>query len=291
MKVAKKRKVSYQERRKAIRKQLNYLQKNLENIEGLIRAGSDFKNISNRQQNILETIKKVYKQQLQMWENKSQSVPQRIVSLTQPHIRPIVRGKAGNPTEFGAKLSVSCVDNYVFLDRISWSNFNESRDFKEQVEKYRKTYGYYPESVHVDKIYRTRENRAWCKERGIRMSGPKLGRPQKNVSKEDKKQAQDDERFRNAIEGKFGQAKRRFSLNLVMTKLPETSETSIAITFLVVNLSTLLRQLLSLFLCLFLNCKTSELNQLSDIRKDYIYNYLIEVKVIYFRENYRLLAA
>jgi IS5 family transposase len=109
------------------------------------------------------------------------------------------------------------------------------------------------ESIHVDKIYRTRENRAWCKERGIRMSGPKLGRPPKNVSKEDKKQAQDDECFRNAIEGKFGQAKRRFSLNLVMTKLPETSETSIAITFLVVNLSRLLRQFLSLFLFLFIN--------------------------------------
>ena len=62
----------------------------------------------------------------------------------------------------------------------------------------------------------------------------------------------DDERFRNAIEGKFGQAKRRFSLNLVMTKLAETSETSIAITFLVINLSTLLRQLNCLFLSLFL---------------------------------------
>ncbi len=169
------------------------------------------------------------------------------------------RGKAGKPTEFGAKLSVSCVDNYVFLDRISWSNFNESRDLKEQVEKFKMLYGCYPESIHVDKIYRTRENRAWCKERGIRISGPKLGRPPKNISQQDKKQALDDERFRNVIEGKFGQAKRRFSLNLVMTKLPETSETSIAITFLVVNLSTLLRQFLSLFFSLFLENKTDEL--------------------------------
>lgn len=57
-----------------------------------------------------------------------------------------------------------------------------------------------------------------------------------------KKQAQNDERFRNAIEGKFGQAKRRYGLNCITTKLSETSETSIAITFLVINLSTLLRQ-------------------------------------------------
>ena len=128
------------------------------------------------------------------------------------------------------------------------------------------------ESVHVDKIYRTRENRAWCKERGIRISGPKLGRPPKNVSKQDKKQALDDESFRNAIEVKFGQAKRKFSLNLVMTKLPETSETSIAITFLVVNLSRLLRQFLSLFFSLFLNSKTNELKFLYNIKINYSYN-------------------
>ncbi len=59
--------------------------------------------------------------------------------------------------------------------------------------------------------------------------------------KEAKKQAQLDERFRSRIEGKFGEAKRRFSLNRVMTKLSETSQTAIAIIFLVMNLSTLPR--------------------------------------------------
>ena len=257
-----------------------YIKKNLGHIEALIKAGASLKNLSKRQQNILETIKKVYKQQLEMWKNKTQSVPQRIVSLTQPHIRPIVRGKAGKPIEFGAKLSVSCVDNYVFLDKISWENFNESCHLKEQVEKYKETFGYYPESVHVDKIYRTRENRNWCKERGIRISGPKLGRPPKNVSEEEKKQARSDECFRNAIEGKFGQAKRRFSLNLVMTKLPETSETSIAITFLVVNLSRLLRQFLSLFLTLFAKTKTKELIKPFFINFDYSLNLFSGVKLI-----------
>ena len=62
-----------------------------------------------------------------------------------------------------------------------------------------------------------------------------------------KKQAQDDEKFRSRIEGKFGEAKRRFSLGRVMTKLSETSKTAIAITFLVMNLSTLLRQFFAFF--------------------------------------------
>ena len=79
------------------------------------------------------------------------------------------------------------------------------------------------------------------------MSGPPLGRRPTTVSPEKKKEALQDERDRNAIEGKFGQAKRRFSLNRVMAKLPDTSETAIAITFLVINLSALLRQVLRFF--------------------------------------------
>jgi transposase, IS5 family len=71
-------------------------------------------------------------------------------------------------------------------------------------------------------------------------------------SKEKKKQALSDEKFRSCIEGKFGQAKRRFSLNRVMTKLSHTSKTAIAITFLVMNLCSYLLQLFTAFLCLFL---------------------------------------
>jgi hypothetical protein len=147
----------------------------------------------------LLVIAEIYRQQQWIWSNKKQSIPDRIVSITQPHIRPIVRGKAGTAVEFGAKLSASCVDGYIFLERISWDNFNESVDLKSQIEAYKEFTGHYPESVHVDKIYRTRENRAWCKERGIRMSGPPLGRPRLNVSKEAQKQATEDERIRNAI--------------------------------------------------------------------------------------------
>lgn len=193
----------------------------------------------------------VYRQQAWMYEHKTNKVDDRIVSLTQPHIRPIVRGKAGKNTEFGAKLSASSFDGYVFLDRISWDNFNESGDLIAQVEAFKEFTGHYPESVHVDKIYRTLDNRAWCKKIGIRMSGPPLGRPPAHVSKEKKKQAAEDERVRQAIEGKFGQAKRRFSLDRVMAKLDNTSKTSIAITFLVMNLVAVFKRLLWLFLCQF----------------------------------------
>jgi hypothetical protein len=247
--VAKKRRSSRKETRKAIRKQLQYVKRNLAHIDQLTQAGVGLEALSSTQYKSLLVVAEVYRQQQWMYDNKTQRIENRIVSLSQPHIRPIVRGKAGTSVEFGAKLSVSLRDGYVFLDRIDWNNFNESGDLKAQVEAFKQYTGRYPESVHVDRIYRTRENRAWCKEKGIRISGPPLGRPPANVSPEKKKQALEDERIRNAIEGKFGVSKRRFSLNRVMAKLPHTSQTAIAITFLVINLSALLQQVFCLFLC------------------------------------------
>jgi hypothetical protein len=198
---------------------------------------------------MLLVLAEVYRQELWLYENTKQSIENWIVSLSQPHIRPIVRGKAGTAVEFGVKFSALYFDAYVFLDRISWDSFNESEDLKPQVEAFRTYTGYYPEPVHVDKVYRNRDNRAWCKQRGIRTSGLPKGRPPKDVSKEKKKQALRDERIRNCIEREFGQAKRRFSLGTVMAQLSHTPLTAIAISFLLMNLATLL---LHLFLCLFM---------------------------------------
>ncbi len=95
--------------------------------------------------------------------------------------------------------------------------------------------------MHVDQIYRTRANRAYCKQHGIRMSGPPLGRKPQNVSVEDEKQALADESIRNTVEGKFGQGKRRFGLGRIMAKLASTSAAQISLTFLVMNLQRALR--------------------------------------------------
>ena len=212
-----------------------------------------------------------------MYENKQNRIDDRIVSISQPHIRPIVRGKAGTPVEFGAKLSASCWDGYVFLDRISWDNFNESGDLLKQIEEFKKNIGVYPESVHVDKIYRTRANLALCKERGIRISGTPLGRPPKNSSKATKKQAKLDEGVRNCIEGKFGEGKRRFSLDRVMAKLADTSETAIAITFLVMNLSKLLRRFFVFFTILLKKTHFLSMEVVLGLKEVmYIHYYLIK---------------
>ena len=243
--VAKQRKPRKAVKRKAIRKQLNFLRRNLKHIDELVAAGASLAQLSRRRYRQLLVISEVYRQQRQMYETRTHRIDDRIVSLSQSYVRPIVRGKAGTPVEFGAKLSVSCVQGCVFLDELSWDNFNESTHLQQQVEAFYRRFGHYPESVHADQIYRTRANRSWCKERGIRLSGPPLGRPQQDpaVQAELKQQARADEKIRVAIEGKFGQAKRRFSLARVMPKLAETAQCAIAITFLVMNLERWLRQL------------------------------------------------
>ncbi len=173
--MAKKRRRSRKERTEAMAKQLQYIRRNLFNIEKLINSGAELSSLSPRPYKMLLVITEVYRQQLWMYENESNRIDDRIVSITQPHIRPIVRGKAGKPVEFGAKISVSSFNQYVFLDHLSWDNFNESGDLKKQVEEYKNFTGYYPSSVHVDKIYRSLANRKFCQERGIRISGSPKG--------------------------------------------------------------------------------------------------------------------
>jgi len=241
--VAKQRRASHKVTRKAIRQQLGYIRRNLGHIEALIETGASLSKLSRQRYRRLLVVSEVYRQQQWMYDENVRRIDDRIVSLAQPHVRPIVRGKAGAPVEFGAKIAVSCVDGKVFLERLSWDNFNESVDLREQVERYRIRFGYYPESLHVDQIYRTKANRAYCQERGIRISGSPLGRPKKDKNEQAalRKQTLEDNGIRNQIEGKFGQGKRRFSLGLIKSKLAETAETSIAIAFLVMNLEHLLR--------------------------------------------------
>ncbi len=175
LKLSKKRRPSRKERRKGIKKQIQYIKRNLSHIEKL-REDKEVAKLSKKDEKILSIIQKAYEQQVGMYENKENKVENRIVSLTQPHVRPIVRGKAGTPVEFGAKLSASYVNGYLYLYRLSWDNYNESGDFKGQIEEFKRETGYYPQSVHADAIYRTRENRAFCKEKGIRLKWPTLGK-------------------------------------------------------------------------------------------------------------------
>lgn len=240
--VAKQRNPRKKTIRKAVRKQLNFVKRNLEHVETLAAQGG-LGALSRKQYRDLFVIQELYRQQLSMYEDRRHSTEHRIVSIGQPHVRPIVRGKSNARVEFGAKLSVSVVDGFSFLDILRWDAYHEGSFLKDSVEAYRRRFGVYPEAVLADQIYRTRENRQYCKGLGIRLSGPKLGRPSKD-EQENRVQKQIEYRDaveRNAIEGKFGEGKRAYGLGLIQARLPQTSETAIALQFLVMNLEKILR--------------------------------------------------
>ena len=170
--------------RKAVKQQLQYIRRDRKYIDGLLDAGCG---LTPGQSGRLSVIDKVYEQQKYMYENKVHLVPDRIVSISQPYIRPIVRGKAGAPVEFGAKTDLSLDEKGMArIEKLSFDAYSESDVLIVAVERYVERTGYYPERILADKIYRNRNNLAYCREHGIRLSGPSLGRPKKDAGTDKK---------------------------------------------------------------------------------------------------------
>ena len=235
--LAKCRKRSAKKIRKAIKKQLQYVKRDLGHVDLLMQQ--DDIRFTEKQLRRIQTIRELFEQQDYMYRNNVHSVKDRIVSISQPYIRPIVRGKAKAPTEFGAKLDMSIDETgFARLERLSFDAYNECDVLIGTIEKYKERTGHYPERVLVDQIYRNRVNRAFCKEHGIRISGPALGRP-KQLSKEEKVQSYIDNTDRIEVERGFSLAKRCYGMGLIRTKLDTTTRSSIALSILAMNISHL----------------------------------------------------
>ena len=227
--------------RHAVGKQLSYLRRNLASIEQQLQQG---KSLTSAQQSRLNVIQKVYEQQKHMYDTHTHSVPSRMVSLSQPWVRPIVRGKAGKPVEFGAKLDISVADGFTRLEYLSFDAYNEAGALQQTIEHYRERTGHYPAKVLADKIYRNRDNLNFCKERGIRLSGPALGRPKKD-EQSNRKQNYMDECERVEVERRFSLAKRKCNLGTVTARLQDTAFHCIAMSIVIFNLRKLMLSLLS----------------------------------------------
>jgi DNA-directed RNA polymerase subunit E'/Rpb7 len=235
--VAKKKKKTKAEIRKAIRYLLNALNRNLNSINKMLdEFDPDKFPLNKKQQKALMVLHTLYEQQKEMYDQKKNTVDHRIVSISQPHVRPIVRGKLGKKgVEFGAKIGLSLMDGFARVDTLSWEAYNESNDLKRQAEAYKAIFGHYPELIQADKIYTTNENRKWCRLKNIRITAKPKGKPVEKTYREKKKEKQEFNE-RNHIEGKFGQAKQGYMLNEVRAKLKDTSESWIGVVVFVLNI-------------------------------------------------------
>jgi len=234
--------------RSSLRKQLGYVKRDLSHLEAILARNPNA--LSERLTAYLLTIRTLFEQQKEMYDKRTHSVEDRIVSIHQPHVRPIVRGKAAAPVEFGAKIEVSLVDGYARIENLSWDAFNEGGTLQDSVERFKADTGHYPARILADKLFRTRDNLAYCKKHGIRMSGPKLGRPPKDKAlyREQLRLEREESGERSEIECLFGVGKRRYTLGCIMTRLKHTSEVSIHVSFLTMNLFRKLRLSFTLLL-------------------------------------------
>jgi transposase, IS5 family len=235
LQTAQKKIKSKNEIRTSVGKQLRYLKRNIKHIHKLLDAYDDFP-LDQHQQKYLFVIQEAYRQQKLMWDERTHSVEHRIVSIHQPHVRPIVRGKQKAKVEFGSKIQLSLVNGFAFLDEFSWDAFNEGTLLIESIEHYKRRFGFYPQEVLADKIYCNRENRRRLKELHIKLVAKPLGRPSA-VNKEHLRPGE-----RNPIEGKFGQAKTSYGMDRIKARLYNTSESWVASIILVLNLVKLAGQ-------------------------------------------------
>lgn len=249
--VAKQKKPRRRKIKTAIRRQLDYLHRNLDAIDALVASGASLSGLKTHWWQKLLVISELHRQQSILLYAKTRSMPDRIVNLIQRHVRPIVRGKARAAVEFGAKISVSVRNGFSFLHRISWHPYNEAEDLIPQALKYKKEYGCYPERICADRIYINTKNRHFCSRNNIRLSGKRLGRPPKDpeVNAAQKQVLRADQRKRNEVEGFFGSGKRKYALRLIMARLAKGAETSISMAFLVMCAEKI-RRLLCLFFIL-----------------------------------------
>ena len=250
--LAKQRNPKKNKRRAGIRQQLQYVKRNLGHIENLLDLVADESTaFTHRQRRQYWVVQHVYRQQEEMHCNRTQRCDHRIVSISQPHVRPIVRGKASKKVEFGAKIGVSLTgDGLAHVDHLEWNSYYEGHDLPNQVEEYKKRHGHYPEVVIGDPLYGSRKNRKYLSNQKIRFSGKALGRPKKETE-ENQKQLRDEAKRRKAeyreripIEGKFGQGKNGYRLNYIRARTQATSEAWIRTIFLVMNLLVLTRSFL-----------------------------------------------
>ena len=212
----KQRKHTHKQTRKMIMRLLGLLGKMLGEIRRQMRVHPDEEILSDRHLYMLDTITKVYRQQKKHFKSgdSRESIPNRIVSVSKPYVRPIVRGKETKSVEFGAKCNNILIDGISFIEKLSFNAFNEGTRLKHCVSLAQKLTGEPVKKIGGDQGYSGNDNRTFCKENKIETSFTRKGRPGKNEVKSATKRELARMRA-TAMEGSFGTQKEHYGLRKI----------------------------------------------------------------------------
>ena len=229
---AKRRKKSKRQNKKICKSLLKYLQRLIELLGQLLQKHTI--GLSARQAGRLRTINKLKEQQWQLYFGNQAKVPERIVSLHKPYVRPIIRGKEVKPVEFGAKVNMLQVDGISFIEHLSYDNFNEGTRLKSTIHLQQRYFGACYQ-IGADAIYATNANRRYCTE--IKIATSFVAKGTQGKLKEQKSQMRSiPGKVRSTVmEGSFGNEKNHYQMNKIKARTKNNEEAWIFFSLLTCN--------------------------------------------------------
>ena len=220
----KQRKHSNTQTRKMTRRLLNLLGKILKEIRRMERGCDVPELLTVKEKSLVDIITKVYRQQCNHFDSgdRRESIPDRIVSVSKPYVRPIVRGKEVKSVEFGAKCNNIMVDGISFIEKMSFNAFNEGTRLQHCVKMHRRLFGVDVKKIGGDASYAGTDNRGFCKENGIQTSFVKRGRPTQEKKEQDYVRQELARVRATAMEGSFGIQKEHYAMRRIKARKKET---------------------------------------------------------------------
>lgn len=220
----KQRKHSKSQTRRLTRRLVNLLGKILKEIRRMEREHSDSNLLTDKEKKVIDIITKAYRQQKNHFESNDprESIPNRIVSLAKPYVRPIVRGKEVKSVEFGAKCNNILVDGISFIEKLSFNAFNEGTRLQHCIKMHKRLIGVDVKKIGGDTSYAGTANRDFCKKKDIQTSFVKRGRPSQEKKEKDFVRQELARVRATAMEGSFGTQKEHYGMRRIKARKKET---------------------------------------------------------------------
>ena len=221
----KQRKHSKSQQRKIIRRLIRLLGKILQEIRKTYRNYDDMEDVLTvKEKNVMEIITKVYRQQKTHFgnDNPRESIPDRIVSISKPYVRPIVRGKEVKNVEFGAKCNNILVDGISFIEKLSFNAFSEGTRLEHCIKMHKRLFKVDAKKIGGDTGYASTANRNLCKEMGIQTSFVNRGRPAAEMQEKDYVRQELARVRATAMEGSFGTQKEHYAMRRIKARKRKT---------------------------------------------------------------------
>lgn len=182
----------------------------------------------------LDTASTILTQQKALYQGLP--VRERIVSVHQPHIRPMVRGKYPISVEFGPKVLLSLKNDFLFLDDIKFNNISDTHLLDTAIQMHRERFGNLPTQLAADRGFWSPQNQNLAEDYGInKIAIENKGRSSHLKGKPFRERLR---RLRCAIEAKISLVKRKYGLDRSRYGRESGEEIWIRLSLISMNLKT-----------------------------------------------------